>query len=461
MPRPVLRSLVFALITLIWISLTVSRFHSVQQANRGGSALEKAQTTVTEKVLLVTRATGIEQYRGVLQTQLGDRLNLVLTPWDELVKASPDDPALAVRYATALLLVGKSAEADGQLTRAVALKGGEKLAGVARALREAYGLVKAPLPPTRVEQDRAALEQFQEGWIRDESLASLYEKAGDRERARALRASVSALADSVAARLTALVYTLVGIFCTGVLVLLAWLIVGRRWNVRTTDLEVEPRFDPLAGWSMIVAWQVIAIAVSLFAYYGLGVTSRGPIDVAAIQIIVYGLLLVCVGVLVRGRWAEVGVHLHRQGVAVAMGLGGLCAAPVLLLAVQMLVYFVAGPARPSANPVFEFLRDANEALPLVALFVVIAILGPLLEEICFRGVVYGALRQVVPVWLAIPASAAVFSLAHADLNAAAPLFVLGSLLAYIYERTRSVVASWITHACWNGLVFSIFITLFT
>ena len=74
------------------------------------------------------------------------------------------------------------------------------------------------------------------------------------------------------------------------------------------------------------------------------------------------------------------------------------------------------------------------------------------EEFLFRGFLYGTLRRYLgPLW-AIGLSAAAFAGAHAFAFGFLPLFVIGFLLAYLYERTGSLAASVAAHALHNFYV---------
>ncbi len=78
------------------------------------------------------------------------------------------------------------------------------------------------------------------------------------------------------------------------------------------------------------------------------------------------------------------------------------------------------------------------------------VVAPVCEEVIFRGYLYGvAKRYCGPVGGAI-CSALVFSAAHASLVALLPLALFGLLLVWLYERTGSLWAPIIVHACFNA-----------
>lgn len=78
----------------------------------------------------------------------------------------------------------------------------------------------------------------------------------------------------------------------------------------------------------------------------------------------------------------------------------------------------------------------------------IGIVGPLLEEVLFRGLLLRALLVALRPTPAVLLSALVFALVH-DTPAIVPVFVLGIAFGALYARTRSIAAPWIAHSMFN------------
>ena len=77
-------------------------------------------------------------------------------------------------------------------------------------------------------------------------------------------------------------------------------------------------------------------------------------------------------------------------------------------------------------------------------------MAPVAEEILFRGFVHGKLRAL---WGFAPAavlSSAVFALVHQVPVVLLPIFCIGFLLGYVYERTGSLYYCMLFHAGFNG-----------
>ncbi|MCK9223272.1 MAG: CPBP family intramembrane metalloprotease [Limnochordia bacterium] len=94
------------------------------------------------------------------------------------------------------------------------------------------------------------------------------------------------------------------------------------------------------------------------------------------------------------------------------------------------------------------------SLPVVyvlALGVLIVVIVPFAEELFFRGLTLGAFKERLGTTGAMVFSSLFFSLAHLYIINFFPVFVLGALLALLYERTRSLVPCIIAHATVNGI----------
>lgn len=90
------------------------------------------------------------------------------------------------------------------------------------------------------------------------------------------------------------------------------------------------------------------------------------------------------------------------------------------------------------------------------LFPGIAIVGPIVEEILFRGVLYPYLRARMRVFLAVVLTAALFSVVHVIPILLLPLFVAGVALTLVTERYDSIIPAIVLHGVFNGLNLAVF-----
>lgn len=86
---------------------------------------------------------------------------------------------------------------------------------------------------------------------------------------------------------------------------------------------------------------------------------------------------------------------------------------------------------------------------LVSALVVASLLAPLVEEVVFRGFLFGGLRaRLSPGWAAV-VSGAIFGAVHLQPYAFPVLFLLGVLLALLYHRSGSLWPAILMHFCIN------------
>ena len=83
-------------------------------------------------------------------------------------------------------------------------------------------------------------------------------------------------------------------------------------------------------------------------------------------------------------------------------------------------------------------------------FIVGAIFAPFVEEIFFRGFLFQGFRARYGWMTAMLLSAAIFAIAHLDLVVLLPTFILGCLLAYVYQRSNSLWPGIILHFLVNS-----------
>lgn len=99
-------------------------------------------------------------------------------------------------------------------------------------------------------------------------------------------------------------------------------------------------------------------------------------------------------------------------------------------------------------------QDIAEALgPVAAQVLLIAIAAPISEEVCFRGMLYGGLRERLPRLPAALIGGLIFGGLHAltGVTAVPPLIVFGFLLCLLYERTGSIVPGILLHMLNNSV----------
>lgn len=133
--------------------------------------------------------------------------------------------------------------------------------------------------------------------------------------------------------------------------------------------------------------------------------------------------------------------------------------------VALFVVYLVGTAAmsvlgiESGESVIAQQGEANPVYFLYLTVVTIVLVGPA-EELIFRGIVYGELRRL---WGPIPAiigSSAVFASIHlwsfsgaGMLISLLMVFLLGSVLAAIYERSGNLIVVAVAHGLFNAVQF--------
>jgi membrane protease YdiL (CAAX protease family) len=97
--------------------------------------------------------------------------------------------------------------------------------------------------------------------------------------------------------------------------------------------------------------------------------------------------------------------------------------------------------------------DLEELVGLT--FLLVVLVGPIVEEMFFRGFLFGALAQRLGFWAAATASAALFGVAHLDPLLAGPAFLSGVVFAWVYWRTGSLWPTVLAHTSQNAIAFGL------
>jgi membrane protease YdiL (CAAX protease family) len=99
-------------------------------------------------------------------------------------------------------------------------------------------------------------------------------------------------------------------------------------------------------------------------------------------------------------------------------------------------------------------KDIAESFgPTAVQVLLIVIAAPIAEETCFRGMLFGGLREKLPRLAAALITGLIFGALHAltGVTAVPPLIVFGFLLALLYERTGSIVPGILLHMINNSI----------
>jgi membrane protease YdiL (CAAX protease family) len=160
-----------------------------------------------------------------------------------------------------------------------------------------------------------------------------------------------------------------------------------------------------------------------------------------------GFLLVPLAIASRRGAPTVGVALRRLGVR------GFRPSALKWMAAAIGAYllFSAVYIALIGQPKQKDIAESFGAVPVQILLIVFA--APIGEEVCFRGMLFGGLRERLPRLAAALISALIFGGLHATtgLSAVPVLIAFGFILALLYEKTGSVIPGILLHMLNNSV----------
>lgn len=201
---------------------------------------------------------------------------------------------------------------------------------------------------------------------------------------------------------------------------------------------------------------VLSAAIILTVEFGLHWAAR-PISIpplfliGAARVLEGVLLLILLKLSRTGGTASIGLRVKSLGAGLKKGLFWSVGFGLLVLGTALALYFTTGV---NALELLQGGLPAGKS-GLWLFLLVGGVISPVTEEIVFRGILYGYLRQ----WgmlAAIVGSTLLFVLAHAIQGVFPLTQVVGGLLfAVAYERERNLLVPMVIHILGNLAIFGI------
>ncbi|MEK5186628.1 type II CAAX endopeptidase family protein [Solibacillus sp. FSL R5-0449] len=98
----------------------------------------------------------------------------------------------------------------------------------------------------------------------------------------------------------------------------------------------------------------------------------------------------------------------------------------------------------------EAIMSVTKVAPIMIIATVF--LGPILEELVFRRVIFGSIIQNYNFWIASIISAIVFAAIHMDFTHILLYTICGMIFAFLYHKTKRLLTPIIAHVLLNGFV---------
>lgn len=204
------------------------------------------------------------------------------------------------------------------------------------------------------------------------------------------------------------------------IVSLIYLIIQGAFLVITGIAEINPNMD----YCLVVI--TVMIAIILFYLWYRKYVVMGDLEQAELKSI---------------------ITLKSLGIYLMIGIGCQLFMSGILAYLRPLLKALFASYDETISPLF----DADTII--VAVYVII--LTPIIEELMLRGILFNRLRHGVSFTVANILQAMVFGIYHWNIIQGLYAFVIGLILGYIYEKTRTLLAPIIVHAIINGSGFLI------
>jgi CAAX protease family protein len=177
--------------------------------------------------------------------------------------------------------------------------------------------------------------------------------------------------------------------------------------------------------------------------------------VAAMLATQLSIMLVLVWRVVRPgalTWEDMGLttdHLERRMLQGAVG--GIL---ILLVAGATGILMRQLGVQQTQSQMFEGIRGASQP-QFLAFWLAASVVAPICEEVFFRGYVFTSLRSNHGRLAAYPISALLFAAIHFNLPALVPIVVMALGLAFLYDRSGSVVPGIVAHGLNNSVALTL------
>lgn len=227
-----------------------------------------------------------------------------------------------------------------------------------------------------------------------------------------------------------------------------------RWNLM--DVARVVILFLFFGYVIVIIESALMNYVPLFKSENMRmILNTSILDLLAVVLIIYFTV---------GQYKEplvsLGISVKNFARNVFYGIVGYVAAlPVLVGTLALIVVAInITKYMPEKQPIVELFLKEKDTTFLMYSSLFAAVVGPIIEELFFRGFMYSALKKYVGIFWATALTASIFAMLHSNLAGFLPIMVLGIVLAYLYEKTGTLVSSMTLHIVHNlGMVFLVFL----
>ena len=216
-------------------------------------------------------------------------------------------------------------------------------------------------------------------------------------------------------------------------------------------------------WPLIIALSFFMAIMSFYLMIqagrllGVQLPIQGATASLAVSVVVYvltlGYIFLAAKVFnIKISATDTGVQRALSWQDIGLGLGGFVIYAAVATALMEIAKLLLAPGVINQPQDIGF--TAVYGVERVLAFMVLVVVAPIIEEVIFRGILYGKLRQsTLPRWAAIGITSLLFALAHGQLNVGIDVFVLSVMACLLRDATGSVWSAVMLHMIKNGITF--------
>jgi membrane protease YdiL (CAAX protease family) len=219
--------------------------------------------------------------------------------------------------------------------------------------------------------------------------------------------------------------------------------------------------------SFIFAQAFVVMVIALLRevgvdFVGVNTSVLETVGAALIYLLCFGIIVSLPWVIKRYRTGRTDLGLTRLPSWADIGMAP--AGFVIYLIASGLVIYAVAQSVPGFNASERQeigFQDLSRQYEYILAFLTLVIIAPIAEEAIFRGFLYGKLRKVAPLWVAVLVTSLLFGLLHmkwdggliAGINVGIDVFILSIVMCSLREVTGSIWAGILLHMMKNGLAY--------
>ncbi len=238
-------------------------------------------------------------------------------------------------------------------------------------------------------------------------------------------------------------------------------------------LDIHTLSPPAAKWTI---WDICKVII-LFLFFGYIIiiseafwsrilpilksdNIRMIINTSILDILAVFFIMYFTVVQYRGDLKTLGLSLKNFFKNVFYGAVGYVALVPVLITILAITAVIINVTKyvPERQAVVELFLKEKDIVFLAYSSLFAAIVGPVIEELFFRAFMYNAFKKYMGIFWSMVLTAAIFAALHTHIVGFFPIMALGILLAYLYEKTGTLVSSITVHVIHNlSMVFLVFL----